>query len=198
MNSWTFCLSTLISKLSSQKLPCQPHRLWRMIDGGIARRRQLISGRGFMGFQGRILRWLLIVGLIPAVLAAGLPMSACACDSDSAMAESACCGSAQTSCCGDAGAGCSCCQQNSKESSCENPGNDADAEPAVKCGCGVSAPVPAMPPSPSVELTLGVGLLVATLDAVIPAPVVPRSARRTRSALLHPADLPTTLCTLLI
>lgn len=146
----------------------------------------------------RILRLLLIVGVIPAVLAAGLPIPVCACDAAPASAECACCETENAACCGTAEVGCSCCQQAAGQSCCDEPG-DPDTAPAVaKCHCGAPVPVPATPASSSVELTLGGALPMASLDAVVLAPVVPRSAKRIRSALLPAADLPTTLCTLLI
>ena len=157
-----------------------------------------------MNPRRRILRLLLIVGLVPAVAAAGLPLPSCACDVGSAEAGCSCCGPDGSSCCGDSGNGCPCCK--GKESggrSCCDPQGDSgetpsDDGPAVECRCGGPAPVPTAPAAPLVELTIDDGLPAASFAAVPLPPVVPRSAGRARSALLPTRDLPTMLCALLI
>ncbi|MGC1272236.1 MAG: hypothetical protein WBC44_00910 [Planctomycetaceae bacterium] len=157
-----------------------------------------------MNPRRRILRLLLIVGLVPSVAAAGLPLPSCACDVGSAEAGCSCCESDGSSGYGDPRNGCPCCK--AKEAggrSCCAPQGDSgetpsDDGPAVECRCGGTVPMPTAPAPPLVELTIDDGLPAASFAAVPLPPVVPRSAGRARSVLLPTRDLTTTLCALLI
>lgn len=166
-----------------------------------------------MALWQRIFRLVLIAGLVPALIAAGLPDGACHCLPEEAQAaHGGCCSSADgNSCCGGE---CHCCSHNAGKNKddgtdavgcCHNPGQkSADIgkktnAPSLGCHCAQgSMPQPAAPAPPSVELTASLDL-PAPLDRLLPAPrPLPASACHTRSTQLPTADLPTTLCTLLI
>lgn len=151
----------------------------------------------------RILRVLLIVGLIPAVAVSGMRPPTCGCDVGARQAGCACRGSDGASCCDESGGGCPCCSRKTADPSpcagtqdLEETASDGAA--GIGCRCGGPAPVPTVPGSTVVELTVDAGLPAASFVAVVLPPFVPSSLERTRSALLPTPDLPTTLCALLI
>ncbi|MBA3312296.1 MAG: hypothetical protein H0T47_03245 [Planctomycetaceae bacterium] len=163
-----------------------------------------------MTTRQRILRMLLIVGLVPAIAAAGLPLESCQCISSATDAGNCGCGDETSSCCGEGT--CHCCEarktsdSDSKSASCCT-GHDELAAckeqsaklPSVGCRCGHdSVPQPAVPSSPSIEIASPLDLSTS-LAVVVPAPpIVAGSYSRTLVTRLPSADLPTTLCTLLI
>lgn len=156
-----------------------------------------------------IMRLLLIVGLVPAIAAAGLPPSACGCVSAGAQAGCACC-SGGNSCCGEGE--CHCCDAGPADSGesepatcCESPENGVLDKQAngqstfATCRCGHgSVPQPAVPAAPSFELASPLDLPTNASVTVPSPPAVNEAAARTLVAQLPSADLPTTLCTLLI
>lgn len=138
----------------------------------------------------RILRLLLIVGLVPALAAAGLPLPICACEPVEA-AKTCCCG-------GDSSCDrcpCKAARQRTAAANAQDPTNSG--APAVRgCAC-VSAPVP-MVPGPALIPAIVFGLPAATDVAATTLAAVPRAVERHRSALLPTPDLPTTLRALVI
>lgn len=151
----------------------------------------------------RILRVLLIVGLIPAVAVSGMRQPSCGCDVGARQAGCACCGSDGASCCDESGGGCACCSKKSADRSCCAPSQEShdtasDGAAGIGCHCGGPTSVPTAPSPTVVELTVDAGLPAASFVAVVLPPFVPSSLERARSALLPTPDLPTTLCALLI
>jgi hypothetical protein len=150
----------------------------------------------------RILRLLLIVGLVPAVLAAGLPLRACECAAEISEQPTCCCCGPNASHRSEGGS-CPCksasgsCRGASGPSKAHRAAEDTPTAPALGCDC-TSKPAPAAPAPVPFAASAALGLPAATLDAVTPAAETPPSAERLRSALLPTPDLPTTLCALVI
>jgi hypothetical protein len=145
-----------------------------------------------MTLRRRIPRLLLIVGLIPAVAAAGLPLPACACGF--AEPVKACCCGTKSPC-----DKCLCkAAERSSDRSRLRPGQSMPGGAGAVRGCPcVSQPAPVAPTSPATS-TVTIGLPAKAPAAVALPSAVPPSAERLRSALLPAPDLPTTLCALVI
>lgn len=145
---------------------------------------------------------LLIGGLIPAIVAAGLPLPVRSCAS-AAMGQCSCCQSHETSCCQADESACSCCQNVESASCCQaahSPTKCASSpQQSAVCHCGRNSDRASTAPLPAPVKLAGSGALTVTSMADLPPASAPgRSARRSQSALLPSRDLPTALCSLVI
>lgn len=145
---------------------------------------------------------LLIGGLIPAIVAAGLPLPVPSCASV-ATGECSCCQSHDAACCQADELDRPCCQQAGKSSCCQTAHSNAKCatssqhEAVCRCG-GTSPPVPTAPVPTPVKLADSGAFAVISMADRSPVPALGRSARRNQSALLPSLDLPTALCSLVI
>ena len=149
----------------------------------------------------RVLRLLVSGGLIPLVLAAGLPIRACACDMAASPAPTCCCGSSPSKTKGKTG-GCACCKAACPAAS-EGGAEAKDGSPAgpsfVGCRCGSPQPLPATPASSALISVSDFALSTAPPHVVTPPrEIASCSWRRLSAALLPVADLTTQYCALVI
>jgi hypothetical protein len=149
------------------------------------------------------MRLLLIVGLVPAVLAAGLPLRACSCVTDGPAKASCCCCGHGSPCASEDGCPCKAarraCRGASGSSGAKPASGGPHAAPALGCSCA-SRSAPAAPAPTPVEVAAAVafGLPAVGAETVTLPAAAPLSAERLRSALLPTPDLPTVLCALVI
>lgn len=162
-----------------------------------------------MSVRRRLMQLFLIIGLVPSIMAAGLPIHGRSCLAAFAIETAACSGDVGHSCCGETLCHChakaaddapSCCHApRPGDSAVGSDGEERDSEPVfTTCRCGRADSPPAVPGTPPVELPSPSDTAVSVASVLPPPQVVTASIQQVLAARIPSVDVPTMLCTLLI